>query len=399
LNTKNMKGHIVIPTYNEKENIEKTIYEVTKVLETVKTSDFGILIVDDSSPDGTGELVKQIIETNPFVTLHTRAKKEGLGAAYLDGIDFAFQKLGAQAIIQFDGDLSHPPEVLPLFIKQLENDIDLVIGTRYRKGGSIPSNWAPHRKLLSFCGNLFVRIMFMEPRVTDWTAGLKGIKKGMFYKCRDKVKDMSGYTFQASFTKAALDSGASVSEIPYHFVDRVYGKSKMGMDYVQDMLKFVFKTRINQTLAGRFGKVFMAGGIGTIFQLSSYAFLIRNLVVSQNIFNLVEHINVLGFDIFLPLAVATLLAIEVGIIATFYINNKWAFKDNSKDDLFSLVKGIIKVNLVASGAIVIQLGIVAIGESIFGTTLFIDLIFQSFGVLVGLIWNFYFYKKFVWRVN
>ncbi len=394
-----MKGTIVIPTYNEKENIEKTIFEVTKVLEHVKTSDFGILIVDDSSPDGTGEIVKKIIETNSLVTLHTRTKKEGLGAAYLDGIDFAFQKLGAQAVIQFDADLSHPPEILPYFIEQLEKDFDLVVGTRYRKGGSIPSNWAPHRKLLSFGGNLFVRTMFMDSRVTDWTAGFKGISKEIFYKCKDKVKDMSGYTFQASFTKSAIDSGASVTEIPYHFTDRVFGKSKMGMDYIKDMLYFVIRTRAKEVLESRFGKVFIAGGIGMLFQLSSYALIIRNLVVEKNIFNLATHLNFFGFDIFLPLTLATLIAIEAGIIATFLINNKWAFKDSSKNDLFTILKGIIKVNIVASGAILIQLGIVAIAESLFGSTLFIDLIFQAFGVLIGLIWNFYFYKKFVWRVT
>jgi len=93
-----MKGNVVIPTYNEKENIEKTISEVTKVLEQVKTSDFGILIVDDSSPDGTADIVKKIIKTNPLVTLHVRTKKEGLGAAYLDGIDFAFRNLGAEGL-------------------------------------------------------------------------------------------------------------------------------------------------------------------------------------------------------------------------------------------------------------------------------------------------------------
>ena len=394
-----MKGYIVIPTYNEKENIEKTVSEVTKVLATVKSSDFGILIVDDSSPDGTGDIVKQIIENNPLVTLHTRTKKEGLGAAYLDGIDFAFQKLGAEAIIQFDADLSHPPEVLPKFIEKLEQENDLVIGTRYRKGGAIPSNWGPHRKLLSFCGNLFVRIMFMDKRVTDWTAGFKGMRKEMFYKCKDKVKDMSGYTFQASFTKAAVDSGATIVEVPYHFVDRVYGKSKMGMDYIKDMLLFVIKTKLHEILTGRFGKVFIAGGIGMLFQLSSYALIIRNLIIEQNLLNLSENINLFGFDLFLPIIIATLLAIEVGIIATFFINNKWAFNDNSKNDLVPFIKGLVKVNLVASGAILIQLSIVAIGESLFGTKLLTDLIFQGFGVLVGLIWNFYFYKKFVWRVK
>jgi len=394
-----MKGNVVIPTYNEKENIEKTISEVTKVLEQVKTSDFGILIVDDSSPDGTADIVKKIIKTNPLVTLHVRTKKEGLGAAYLDGIDFAFRNLGAEAVIQFDGDLSHPPEKLPEFIKKLEQGYDIVIGTRYRKGGSIPSNWGPHRKLLSFCGNLFVKIMFFESRVTDWTAGFKGIKKEMFYSCKDKVKDMSGYTFQAAFTKATIDSGASIIEIPYHFVDRVYGKSKMGMDYFKDMLHFVIKTKIAETLKSRFGKVFIAGGIGMLFQLSTYALIIRDLIVKKNVLNLSQHLNLFGFDVFLPLTIATLLAIELGILATFIINNKWAFNDNSKNNPISLVKGLLKVNMVASGAIVIQLSIVAIGEMIFGSTLLIDLIFQGFGVLIGLIWNFYFYKKFVWRVK
>ena len=394
-----MKGIIVIPTYNEKENIEKTIFEVPKVLDHVKTSNFGILIVDDSSPDGTAEIVKKIIETNSRVTLHIRTKKEGLGAAYLDGIDLAFTKLGADAVIQFDADLSHPPEVLPLFIENLEKGYDLVIGTRYRKGGSIPSNWEPHRKMLSFCGNLFVRIMFVESRVTDWTAGFKGIKKGTFYKCKDNVKDMSGYTFQASFTKSAVDSGASITEVPYHFIDRVYGKSKMGMDYVQDMLLFVIKTRVKEFLVSRFGKVFIAGGVGMLFQLSSYALIIRSLVVEQNILKLPPRVSVFGLDILLPLTLATLIAIEIGIISTFLINNKWAFNDNIKNNPFSLLKGLVKVNMVASGAILIQLSIVAIGEALFGTTLLIDLIFQSFGVLIGLIWNFYFYKKFVWRVK
>jgi len=210
---------------------------------------------------------------------------------------------------------------------------------------------------------------------------------------------MNGYIFQCSFTKAAIDSGATVTEVPYKFVDRVYGKSKMGADYIKDMLSFVVKTRFKELVGGRFIKVFAAGGLGALMQLSLYALFIRELFVTQNILGLAEKVDFGAIHLLPPVNIATFIAIECGIITSFLVNNFWAFNDHKKVNVLDIFKGLVKVNIVASGAIIIQLLIVALGIFFFGTTLFIDLIFQGFGILVGLIWNYYFYKKFVWRVK
>ncbi|NCO12512.1 glycosyltransferase, partial [Candidatus Pacearchaeota archaeon] len=143
------KAVVIVPTFNERENIQKLIPLLLEVFKQIKNWEMSILVVDDTSPDKTYEVVEKITKENKAVKLLLNAKKEGLGGAYLKGMDYAFGELGASVIFQFDADLSHDHLKIPQFMQEIDEGADLVLGSRYVKGGGIPANWGLHRKFLS----------------------------------------------------------------------------------------------------------------------------------------------------------------------------------------------------------------------------------------------------------
>ena len=172
----------VVPTVNEEENIETSINLILKAFKKSNVKDYNILVVDSASTDKTREVVrKQITKNKNKVFLLKENKKSGLGSAYIKGMTYAFNKLNASHILQFDADYSHDATKIPTMVNLAKNN-DLVIGTRYKKGGGIPKNWKFHRKLLSVAGNLFVRVCFLSTTITDWTGGFKIISKDIFDK-------------------------------------------------------------------------------------------------------------------------------------------------------------------------------------------------------------------------
>lgn len=215
-----MRSCVVIPTYNEKENIEDVI---TRVLQ----HDVDILIVDDSSPDGTSEIVKNLmLKYRDRLRLEIRSGKMGLGKAYVYGFTKCIE--GRYDIIcQMDADLSHDPDALDSLITPVANgEADLVIGSRYVDGGVIPK-WTLLRRLLSRGGNLYTRIM-LNVKTKDTTAGFRAYKADLL---RDMLKlgiHSDGYGFQIEMTYCAKKLGANILEVPISFADRIKGSSKMG---------------------------------------------------------------------------------------------------------------------------------------------------------------------------
>jgi dolichol-phosphate mannosyltransferase len=234
------KAVIIIPTYNELENI-------TKLLPVIFLKDeiIDVLIVDDNSPDGTAQWVKEEAEKNPRIKLIKREKKMGLGTAYITGFKYAL-KNNYDFIFEMDADFSHNPAEIPNFLIEI-NSYDLVLGSRYKDGVNVV-NWPMRRLMLSLFANIYTRLITGLP-VHDATGGFKCFKKEVLQSIDlDQVKS-NGYAFQIEMTFKAWKKGFKIKEISIVFTDRVKGTSKMSRKIVREAIVMVWKLR----LASMFG--------------------------------------------------------------------------------------------------------------------------------------------------
>jgi dolichol-phosphate mannosyltransferase len=236
-----MKTLVIIPTYNEKENIGKII---PLVLE--QDPDIEVLVVDDNSPDGTGKIVEEIIATNRRVKLIQRVKKSGLGTAYLAGFQYALEN-GYDYIFEMDSDFSHDPAYIPYFLSAIR-EADLVLGSRYIKGVNVV-NWPITRLLLSYYANVYARWV-TGLSVKDSTGGFKCFKKEVLEKIGSDRIHSNGYAFQIEMSFRAWKKGFKIKEIPIIFVDRREGESKMSKKIVREAIWMVWKLRF-LSLLGR----------------------------------------------------------------------------------------------------------------------------------------------------
>ncbi len=220
---------VVVPTFNERENLSHIAAAITH-------QGYRVLVVDDSSPDGTGELADRIAGEDRRVSVLHRRKKEGLGPAYADGFDRAL-KDKAEIIIEMDADFSHDPADLPRLIKALDDGADLAIGSRYVAGGSTP-DWPVLRQGISRGGNLYARMMLGIP-VRDATAGFRAFKAEALGRLPYRSAEASGYGFQVEMAWRAHEEGLTIVEVPISFRDRAHGTSKMGSDIVLEAMRLV----------------------------------------------------------------------------------------------------------------------------------------------------------------
>jgi len=236
------KSLVIIPTYNELENIPRIIPAVLS-----QDANIHLLIVDDGSPDGTGAFVKEEMKKNDRIHLIEREKKMGLGTAYLAGFKYALQN-NYDFIFEMDADFSHDPNELKNFLIAI-NDNDLVLGSRYINGVRV-LNWPMARLLLSFFASVYTRIITGMP-VKDATGGFKCFRRNVLEAIDlDKVKS-NGYSFQIEMTFKAYSKGFRIKEIPIVFIDRVKGKSKMSKKIVREAVTMVWKLRLQHM----FGKL------------------------------------------------------------------------------------------------------------------------------------------------
>lgn len=372
-----MKVVVVIPTYNEKGNIEKLI----KILEEeifpeIKNHDMNILVADDSSPDGTADVVKELMEKWKNLDINI-GEKHGLGAAYIRAMTYAVDKMQADAMFEMDADLQHDPKKMPEFLKKLDEGYDMVIGTRYSQGGSIPENWPIKRKIFSVFGNLLVRFILLKFSIHDWTGGYRVLRKEVFLKEKEELSSYPSYTFQIAFLNKTLRDGFKVGEVPFHFSDRTLGMSKFpAIEYITNALKYVIIASLKEKLFGPFGKFLVVGGLGFILQ----AVILRVMV------------EVFKFD---P-TISNLMGAVVAIFSNYNLNNLWTFKT---EKIHGIVQYLWKMtNFYATsaiGVIVIQTGIIFLGDTLFGKQFYF--LYFIFGTGVLLIYNFTVYRLIIWR--
>lgn len=208
---------IIIPTYNERDNIIPLVEQLLKL----DIQNLSVIIVDDSSPDGTGVVADKLARTHPAVSVIHRPRKEGLGPAYVAGFTLARNR-GADFFIQMDADLSHNPERIPALLDGA-NNADLVIGSRYIQGGHI-ENWNYMRKLISYFGNFYARLVLGVP-VKDLTSGFKCYRRQVLECIGLRSLSSLGYVFQIETTYKTIKAGFTVTEIPITFTERKIGSS------------------------------------------------------------------------------------------------------------------------------------------------------------------------------
>jgi dolichol-phosphate mannosyltransferase len=213
---------LVLPTYNEAENIEPLVRAVLPQLESTGV-EHRVLIVDDSSPDGTGEIANRLAEELDAVEVLHRFRKEGLGRAYLDGFARALSQ-GAELVMEMDSDFSHDPADLPRLI-EAAREADLVLGSRYVTGGGV-ENWGPVRRGVSRGGSWYARLILGVP-VRDLTGGFKCFRREVLEALDLTAIHADGYGFQIELTYRAIQGGFKVEEVPIRFRDRRVGESKM----------------------------------------------------------------------------------------------------------------------------------------------------------------------------
>ncbi len=372
-----MKIVIIPATYNEKGNIERliTILE-EEVFPKIRNHDMYILVADDNSPDGTGDEVRKLMKKWKNINI-SEGVRNGLGAAYIRGMTYAVEKLGADVMFEIDADLQHDPHKIPQFLKKIEEGYDMVVGNRYSDGGSIPENWPMLRKIFSVVANIFVRTVFTKFSIHDWTGGYRALKKDVFLKEKPKLNNYRGYIFQISFLHLAVRDGFKIGEVPFHFGDRTLGNSKIApLGYITDVVAYVVISRIKELIFGKFGKFLVVGGIGFIINATVLRILVEYFKWHP--------------------APANLAGAVLAIFSNYNLNNVWTFKSSQANSISAYFTKLVGFYLSsATGVILVQTGTIFMGTHLFGQKNYF--IYFIIGTFFLLIWNFTLYNKIIWR--
>jgi dolichol-phosphate mannosyltransferase len=238
-----MRATICLPTYNERENLGPMI----RALDEVLREGDRVLVIDDASPDGTGEIADRLAVEFPWVDVLHRERKEGLGPAYLAGFARALDD-GAELVLEMDCDFSHDPRAVPSLIAAAEDGADLVLGSRYVPGGSIP-NWGRIRRAISLAGNLYAQIV-LQSGLRDLTGGFKCFRRRVLETVDLGAIESKGYAFQIETTYRVVVAGFKVVEVPISFSERELGHSKMSRAIVAEAIWNVPLLRLRR-LTGR----------------------------------------------------------------------------------------------------------------------------------------------------
>ncbi|MFA6602989.1 MAG: glycosyltransferase [Candidatus Shapirobacteria bacterium] len=393
---------IVIPTYNEANTIGRTLDVLcTQTIPEINQGKHGlsqpwllkILVVDANSPDGTGQKVEAKAKIYQNVSLLTETSKDGIGAAYYKGFQYAIQKLGADFVFEFDSDLQHPPSTIPLLLAKVEAGYDYVIGSRKIKGGSIPKGWGFKRVLFSELGGFVARFIMFFPfknfwRVTDPTTGLKITRVRGFIDQMD-LSDFShlysrsfGYKLQLLFE--TLKMGARFTEIPLQFQIRTTDESKIEAKTAKDIFRVAFLLRRNDEFTKKFIKFGLVGGVGFVINL-----------VGLNVFSrfLTPVIPAVG----LRNSIANTLASELSIISNFTFNNAWTFKSQQITAITDIISKFVAFNLSSLvGGVLVPALIVGAGTHFFGDqSKNIFLVIAILGFTIPYNWTVY--NRVIWK--
>jgi len=368
---------IVMPAYNEAENIGLMIPELfEKVFPKIAGAEMHLLIVDDNSPDKTGDVVKR--QMDKYKNLHLlQGEKKGLGWAYVRGFRYAMEKLSADAVMEMDADFQHPPRFVKPMVEAYLGGADYVIGSRYIKGGSVPKQWAFFRKFVSYFGNLFIRLVLLKPKLHDLTTGFRLTRvKGVLDKIDlEKIRELERFSHKVDLLYQTTKNAKKVVEVPLEFAARSKEISKFNPKETFSTFRLALLLAIlDKQRFIKFGTVGFSGFVVNFIAL--------------RFFRSLGFIEVLCW----------LFSTELAIINNYVLNNVWTFSERKIFGLKNTVMKFLQFNLTSAGALVIQsvfgpLGVRLVGVKYDAVVLAVVVVF------LVLPYNYFMYNRVIWKTK
>lgn len=398
---------VVIPTYNEAESIEEMVKVLcSEIFPSVKNFNCQLLIVDDTSPDGTWKIVRDLQKKYKKLHLLLNQTKAGIGTAYVKGFRYAMKQLGAEVVIEFDGDFQHPPTDIPKLLDKIEGGADYVLGSRNVKGGSVPASWGFKRTFFSKVGGgLVARFILFFPgkaffRVTDPTTGLKASRVKGFVDNMDMGHLYSksfGYKLEFLFKMVKL--GAKVAEIPLKFGLREKGESKITSQTAQEIFKTVVKLRFNDPTTKKFLKFGTVGGLGFVINAVALEVFRASPVTDLLAQRFVAYKDTPFLSLFVSQSGwAGALAAELAIISNFLLNNFWTFAEDKIVHPLKFLWKFLQFNVTSFGAVIIQFVVIGLATILLGDTALVRQLSLVFAVAFLIIpYNWVMYNVVIWK--
>lgn len=370
-----MKIVIVIPTYNEADNIGRLTDVLQQEFLKRPKHDFHILVVEGNSPDGTANIVREKMKVYPNLHLLMEKVKAGLGAAYVYGFKEAMNGMRADVVVEMDADFQHDPKDVVRLIDEIEKGYDYVVGSRFTKGGSIPEEWAFKRKFFSVGGNIFSKFVLGIFNVNDFTSGFKASRvKGFVDRLPLDTILSQGFAYKIDLLFKMHRLGAKIKEVPIKFGLRDRGDSKMEKNNMTDSLRVVVTLRYNENK--NFVRFLVVGGIGFIVDAGLFNILRIGILSSRS---------------------AALASGFTAMIVTFLLNNYWSFGERKIDGTKKKVLGFVVYIVSSSIPIAVRSRLVGFSVNTFGDTTIVSNTAFLIGIIFGLVWNFTVYSKIIWK--
>lgn len=359
---------IVLPTYNEAQNLPIIIPAIFRQQEKIDSHHLHLLVVDDNSPDGSQDIVRGFMAQYPRLDMIT-GNKQGLGEAYKRGMAHANKTLQPDLIFEMDADLQHDPDLIPLFVILANHGYSLVIGSRFAFGGSTP-DFSLRRRFLSVVGNWLLRFLAGLPPIRDCTSGYRCIKADLIQKCDLSHLSTRGYSFQSALLFELVRNGARILEIPIVFPDRQHGQSKLSM---RDQIEFMINVlRIRFQKSEEFIRFCIVGASGVLVNLGIYILLTRLFGIR--------------------LEIASPIAIETSILSNFALNHIFTFRKRQTETrlITKLARFHIASGLAGATNYLVLLGLVHLAG-------LWDILANLAGIAVGTLINYYINSRWTWK--
>lgn len=362
---------IIIPTYNEAAGIAQTLHAVFNATSALQGYEVHVLVFDSASTDTTQSIVKVLQTTYPNVHLKTESAKSGLGSAYLQAMRYALTDMNADIVFEFDADLSHKPDYIAPMLKQLKT-CDVVLGSRYVKGGSIPANWGWHRKVLSVLGNQVARVILTR-NYKDFTSGFRATRRCALLAVLPKRFLSDQYAYKLELLWLLHKNKSRIVEYPIEFVDREKGLSKLPANSIIDSLRVVLVLRFFKLR--HYMKMCLVGVTGMSVQFIVY--------------------NVARY--YVSPFYAAQLAVTVAIVNNFMLNSRFTFKKRQSLSKRNRLKSFsvfvfYSISMIYFQSYWLQWGVKLIGAGAVKENLLVIM-----GMVIGSFLNYFIYSRVVWR--